>query len=171
MSDLLDICTGPASWHLGRCAEVRAGDHVTRYVRRGSGSPPIVVVGANGEHEPIWAPLVETLAATHRIVVPQPPQADADYIAWLRGFVEGIGLSAVVLIAGGVTCGPAIELATSDAFTFCGVVLVPHNGEPPIRPEHDGQASLPRTLILLPEWTAGEVVQRVEQFIAGLSVP
>ena len=46
MSNLLDLCTANPTTQLGPCAEVRVGEHVTRYVRRGTG-PSVVVVGAD----------------------------------------------------------------------------------------------------------------------------
>ena len=57
MSDLLSLCTSNATWHSGPCAEVRVGEHVTRYVRRGSG-PSVVLIGADAKANPVWGPLV-----------------------------------------------------------------------------------------------------------------
>ena len=85
------------------------GQHVTRYVRRGSG-PSIVLLGAQAETNPVWAPLVEALASNYRLVIPQPPSDEVDASTWLRGFVEGLGLSSFVLIAGGSLTAAAFEL-------------------------------------------------------------
>src|SRR5215207_4483304 len=115
VSNLLDLCTATSTTPLGPCAEVRVGEHVTRYVRRGSG-PSVVVVGANTHANPVWAPLVERLVASHRVVVPQPPSDGTDVGTWLRGFVEGIGLTSIVLIAGDAASAAALDLANTDDF-------------------------------------------------------
>lgn len=170
MSDFLDLCAANANRHLGPCAEVRVGDHVTRYVKRGTGSPPIVVVSAGPTPQPAWAALIEALGAKHRMVFPEPPPTNGEFTGWVRGFVEGVGLSGVVVLAGGLAYDAAAELTVADAFTFRGVVLVPgddgrdRSGQPA-----DGTtASSPSTLVVVPEWAPEEVVRQVEAFIAGL---
>src|SRR5687768_15632554 len=48
-----------------RWAEVRAADRVTRYVRRGSGAPAVVLQAPDGAHAPaaLWPGLADALAA------------------------------------------------------------------------------------------------------------
>ena len=170
MSDLLDYCATTATWASGKCAEVRVGDHVTRYVRRGTGSP-VVVVGANADRNGVWAPLVDALAGSHRLVIPQLPLSEPDIASWLRSFIEGIGLSSVALIAGDNAHGPALSLAAGDDFTVRKLVLV-EDGE-----SNDGngtsldsEASTSdplRTLRVPTTWQPGEAVERVQRFIAA----
>ena len=169
MSDLLDYCATTAIWTSGKCCEVRVGDHVTRYVRRGSGSP-VVVVGANADRNGVWAPLVDALAGSHRLVIPQLPPSEPDMASWLRSFIEGVGLSSVALIAGGRTQTEAISLAAGDDFTIRKLVLVGDsesigaNGA-----SLDSKASTSdssRTLRVLANWQPGEAVERVQRFIA-----
>lgn len=169
MSDLLDYCATTASWTSGKCAEVRVGDHVTRYVRRGSGSP-VVVIGAKPARSEVWAPLVESLGANHRLIIPQLPEAEQDIAAWLREFIEGIGLSSVALIAGDAARVPAIAVASADDFTIQKLVLVADgeshrdNGS-----SLDGEASTPdspRILRLRGSWLPAEAVEHVQRFIA-----
>ena len=173
MSDLLDYCATTAIWASGKCAEVRVGSHVTRYVRRGSGSP-VIVLGANASGNALWAPLVETLAARHRLVIPQTPKAEQDVVAWLRSFIEGIGVSSVALVAGGKSSSPAFALAAADDFTVRKLVLVPGgesnaNGATSI---DTTDATTPSTLdpgrmlSVAPEWQPGEAVERIERFIS-----
>ena len=169
MSDLLDLCTPNATWHDGPCAEVRVGDHVIRYVRRGSGSS-VVVVGADAQANPLWRPLIEILAANHRLVVPQPPPADADVGSWLREFIEGTGLTSIVLIAGGASAAAALELATSDDVTVRKLVLLATAEESAASANEaaaTGQPTSGRTLWVLSQSSAGDSLRRIQQFIAA----
>lgn len=170
MSNLLDLCIANSTTQLGPCAEVRVGEHVTRYVRRGSG-PSVVVVGADAHASPVWVPLVEQLVASHRVVVPQAPPAGADVSAWLRGFIEGIGLSSVVLIAGDAASAASLDVATSDDFTVRRLVLLPTAGErgngAENAPRAEGQTAADRTLWVPPEWSTADSLRRIESFISG----
>ena len=169
MSNLLDLCTADSTTRLGPCAEVRVGEHVTRYVRRGTG-PSVVVVGADAQASPVWSPLVEQLVRTHRVVVPQQPPEGADVGTWLRGFIEGIGLSAIVLIAGGAATAASLDLTASDDFTVRRLVLLPtagENGHTPAAGRVDGQTAVDRMLSVLPEWTTADALQRIESFISA----
>jgi hypothetical protein len=145
------------------------GDHVTRYVRRGSGSP-VVMIGANRDLSAVWVPLVEALGGAYRLVVPQPPPPDAgvDVAAWLREFIEGVGLSSVALIAGGAARAPALELATVDDFMIRRLVLVPGMGDDPADAptEPSDPPDAARALWVLPEWSPADAVERIQEFIA-----
>lgn len=132
---------------------------MTRYVRRGTG-PAVVLVGADVDTNPVWRPLVERLESGHRIVVPQPPPANADVTAWLRGFIEGLGLTSVVLIAGNGSSAAALELAAADDFLVRKLVLMPNPGEP------IGDALSERMLWVKPDDSATHSLQRIEDFIA-----
>ena len=132
---------------------------MTRYVRRGTG-PAVVLVGADVDTNPVWRPLVERLESGHRIVVPQPPPANADVTAWLRGFIEGLGLTSVVLIAGNGSSAAALELATADDFLVRELVLMPNPGEPV------GDALPERMLWVKPDDSPMHSLQRIEDFIA-----
>ena len=157
MSELLDLRTVNATWHAGPCAEVRVGERVTRYVRRGSG-PSVVLLGADAEANPLWAPLLESVAESHRVVIPQLPPDGVDQSTWLREFIEGLGLSAVVLIAGPRVCEAALALAAVDDFTVRKLVLL------------SGDAasvgySGARALWIQPEWSETDALQRVLNFL------
>ena len=169
MSNLLDLCTADSTTRLGPCAEVRVGEHVTRYVRRGTG-PSVVVVGADAQASPVWSPLVEQLVGTHRVVVPQQPPEGADVGTWLRGFIEGIGLSAIVLIAGGAATAASLDLTASDDFTVRRLVLLPtagENGHTPDAGRVDGQTAVDRMLWVLADWSTTDALQRIESFISA----
>ena len=164
MSNLLDLCTADSTTRLGPCAEVRVGEHVTRYVRRGTG-PSVVVVGADAQASPVWSPLVEQLAESHRVVVPQQPPEGADVGVWLRGFIEGIGLTAIVLIAGGTATAASLDLTASDDFTVRRLVVLPMVGESGV----DGQIAVDRDRMLwvFPDWSTADALRRIESFISG----
>ena len=158
MSDLLDLRTVNEAWHAGPCAEVRVGEHVTRYVRRGSG-PSVVLLGAESESSPVWKSLVEWLGSSYRITVPQAPSDGTDASEWLRGFIEGLGLSGFVLVAGAEFRAAALDLGAADDLTVHKLVLLPDQRSPV------GQSSS-RILWILPEWTPAEALRRIETFLS-----
>lgn len=155
MSELLDLRSVNATWHLGPCAEVRVGEHVTRYVRRGSG-PSVVLLGADAEANPMWEVVVGSLAGNHRLVIPQPPPDDADASSWLRGFVEGLGVSSCVLVAGGSLTDAALELATADDLTVRKLVLL-------------GASATPsnRVLVIKPDLAPDDAKSLVREFLSA----
>jgi hypothetical protein len=145
---------------------VRVGEHVTRYVRRGSG-PSVVVVGADVEANPLWTPLVEQLTAAHRVVVPQAPPTGTDVSAWLRGFIEGIGLSSIVLIAGSTASSAALDLATTDDFTVRRLILLPSGESNGVgTTDRSMGPAADRTLWVLPDWSHTESLSRIARFVA-----
>ena len=160
MSELLDLRTVNATWQLGPCAEVRVGEHVTRYVRRGSG-PGVVLLGVDAGANPLWSPLVAALGTSHRLIIPQPPPNGAVEIACLRGFIEGIGLSDVVLIAGGAAVAPAVELTGADDFIVRKLVVLAD--ESTITPGD------PRILAVPMSWSPAAAVSAIEKFLRTAS--
>ena len=162
VSNLLDLRTINATWHLGPFAEVRVGGHVTRYVRRGTG-PAVVLLAADIETNPIWEPLVESLTPGHRLFIPEPLPAGTHSLVCLRGFVEGIGLSGIGLVAGGASAASALELATGDDFTVQKLVLLTSDGVSSSRSDE-------RVLQVRPEWSPAKSVERISAFLGSGSV-
>ena len=160
MSDLLDLCTSNATWDVGPHAEVRVGEHVTRYVRRGTG-PSVVLVGADASTSPVVLPLITKLAPKHRLIVPQTPVAD-DLASWLRGFIEGIGLSEIALIAGDAPAVAATELAVADDFTIRRLVVLGQS----TTASSNGSHSSGRILWVDAGWSPEDAVTRIASFIA-----
>ena len=158
MSELLDLRTVNETWHAGPCAEVRVGDHVTRYVRRGSG-PSVVLLGADSKTSPVWRPLVEWLTSSYRVTVPQVPSNRVDTTEWFREFVEGLGLPSFILFAGAGYHSVALDLLTLDDFPVQKLVLLPQDGA------SVGKSSS-RLLWMLPEWSPVEGLRRVETFLS-----
>jgi hypothetical protein len=170
VSDLVDYCATTASWTSGKCAEVRVGDHVTRYVRRGSGSP-VILLGASVNSGSIWPSLVEALAARHRLVIPETPSSESDVAAWLRSFMEGIGVSSVAVVAGRKNREAALALTSADEFTIRKLVLVPDGesgGGDAAFIDGDPSASDADRILLVPRnGQPGEMIERIERFISG----
>ena len=157
MSELLDPRTINATWHLGPFAEVRVGDHVTRYVRRGTG-PSVLLLLGHTEANPLWSALIETLVAGHRVIIPQPPP-DGDHSAiCLRAFIEGIGACDLVIIAGGSAIDAALEVASSDEFTVRKLILLPTDS-------HSAERSSERILWIPADQSVPSSIQRVEEFV------
>ena len=99
--------------------------YVTRYVRRGVGRP-VVVLGTAADA--VWPELVDAIAARHRLFLPEVPAQEAGFVSWFRGFLDGVGLVTVTVIAAGDCCLPAVELALLDAERLDRLVLVPGGG-------------------------------------------
>lgn len=170
MSDPLDLSTATAESHFGRCAEVRVGDRVTRYVRRGSGLP-VIIIGLNDESGPVCARLAAALLDGVRLIAPEPTVSPADFVPWLRGFVEGIGATSAAVIVGGIWWAAAAELQCGGAGDFRALIIVP----PDTTSEADFRAATEAhrnttvpTVWVRPEWTHDEALRRVEEIIGAL---
>jgi hypothetical protein len=145
-------------------------ERVTRYVRRGAGHP-VLVLRDEADDSPLWPALVDTLAQRYRVILPESPDGDAGWMAWIRGFIDGVGCLPVTLIAAGEFCPPALELALLDPDRLARLVLVPCGGA-----EETGLtgalATQPRSralpvLVVRRESPAADAVALVERFVAG----
>ena len=165
MTTLLGHFCPNVTWHDGPCAEVRVGDHVIRYLRRGTG-PSIVVVSDAGDSHPMWRRLIESLAPSHRIFLTEPPPAGVDMASWLRGFIEGIGLASIILIAGGTTGPAAMEVAAVDDFTVRKLILLPVDGTSASSEYDAWPPDAPGNFLALTAGSADESLSRIERFIA-----
>jgi pimeloyl-ACP methyl ester carboxylesterase len=105
-------------------AEVRAHDLVMRYRRAGTGRP-VVVLRAPTDGSALWPELDESLASSFRVITPEVPATGADVTRWVGGFLEGVGLDRVMLVATDAFCVPALELALLSADQVDRLALVP----------------------------------------------
>jgi len=119
----------------------------------------VVLLGAESESTPIWRSLVEWLGSDYRITIPQAPSDDTDRSEWLRGFIEGLGLSAFILVASAEFRAAALDLAAADDLTVHRLVLLPDPSSPV------GQ-STSRDLWIAPGWTPTEALRRIEIFLS-----
>ena len=104
-------------------AEVRAHDTVMRYLRTGAGRA-VLVLRSPDDADPLWPGLIETLRRSYRLIVPEPPAADADVSGWIGGFLEGLGTATVRILAADRFCIPALELALLESDQITRMVLV-----------------------------------------------
>jgi hypothetical protein len=161
----------PESVRAESWAEVRARDHVVRYRRSGLGRAVLVLVPPD-HADPIWPELLDALAATFRLIVPEPPAAEPDAAAWLATFLEGLGASNVGILAAGCFCIPALESALAEADQIARIVLVP-GGAGGGRPAANGvletairDVGVP-LLVVRRAQPADEVVPLVTEFLRG----
>lgn len=131
-------------------AQVCVGDVITRYARRGAGSGvPVVVLREGGGG--VWEGIDAALAAGRRVIVPEAPPPNASFMRWIRGFLDGIGLPPVALLAQGDFCLPAVELALTDPERLTHLLLVPDgpSPEPGVIGRVGADASTPPVPVLL----------------------
>lgn len=105
-------------------AEVRAHDQVMRYRRAGAGRP-LLVLRSSHEPHPLWAELDDALVGAFRVLTPDVPSAGVDVVAWMRDFLEGVGLERVTIIADDSLCITALEMVLLNADQVERMVLVP----------------------------------------------
>ena len=194
MNDSLDttVPTPPFS-PLDRWAEVRVAGRVTRYARRGSGAPIIVLQApdAAADHaRALWPALADALAAGGRVLLPEVPAPDArpdpverpipadipGFLEWIRGFLDGLGLPPATVIAAEPYCLPALELALLEPERLAGLVLVPERGAAETgltggltTTTAAGEAV--RLLVVRRDCPAAEAVPLVARFVAGPCPP
>jgi hypothetical protein len=111
-------------------AQVYAREHVTRYLRRGTGRP-IVALSDDTASDAPWPVLAAALSARYRVLLPEIPAgaAGAGFAAWLDGFLDGVGAEPVSLVAFGGRCAEVLAFADEDAGRLARVVLVPGDAD------------------------------------------
>jgi len=105
-------------------AEVRAHDQVMRYHRAGVGRP-LVLLRTAAAPDALWPELEEQLVAGFRVFTPELPPDCEDVAAWVKDFLEGVGLDRVILVATDPCCLSALELALLGVQQIERLVLVP----------------------------------------------
>ena len=117
---LADTPRAPEAW-----AEVRANDRVMRYRRAGTGRA-VIVLYSPSDPGPPWPELVEGLGEGFRLILPEPPDAEADIAEWLADFLEGLGMSNIGIVAADRFCVPTLELTLLGVDQVARIVLVPN---------------------------------------------
>jgi hypothetical protein len=105
-------------------AEVRAHDQVMRYHRAGVGRP-LVLLRTAAAPDALWPELEEQLVARFRVLTPELPPDCEDVAAWVKDFLEGVGLDRVVVVATDPCCLSALELTLLGAQQIERLALVP----------------------------------------------
>jgi pimeloyl-ACP methyl ester carboxylesterase len=157
---------------LGGWSEVRAGDHVTRYMRFGTGTgAPVVILTPGTTEANVWPELFDMLAAGRRIYIPDLPDADWCFAPRMAAFLDGLGLSSVTLVAPASFCVPALEFALLEPERVERLVLVPRGGAEETGLTGTLAMTAPKrdvaVLLVRRETSASAAVERVTEFIAG----
>lgn len=164
-------------------ATVCAGSAETRYLRAGRGPNVLLLPGADAE---IRQRLLASLSTRFRVVVPETEaqlgvldgnQAEAG-AAWLRDFLDGLGIQRVSLVAAGETEAAALRFTQGEPERVERLVLLgpaggglPHRGPEPLA---DAPTPIPilrdactGTTAYEPPPNADCVEQRVIRFLSG----
>lgn len=120
-------------------ASVHAGGTTTNYFRAGSGD--VVVLLGHAFADVSRDSLLDALATTHRVIVPEisgPGDAEVATIAraaWLRSFLDGLGLDDVSIVARDECALTALAYALTDFDRVRSVVLLLRNASDPASAE------------------------------------
>jgi pimeloyl-ACP methyl ester carboxylesterase len=105
-------------------AQVRSADYTTRYVRVGAGQP-VLIVDVTMNSSSLWPELIGRLAEGRRVILPEVQGGGDRFGAWLRSFLDGMGLPPVTLVATNELCVAALEFALLEPDRIARLVLVP----------------------------------------------
>ena len=94
-------------------AEVRVGDLTTRYRRSGSGRPVVVLHPPSEVDAETWH-LAELLSGHCRVIVPELPSGVVDAAAWLRDFLDALGIERAAVVVPEQLGIAALDLALLD---------------------------------------------------------
>jgi hypothetical protein len=94
-------------------AEVRVGDLTTRYRRSGSGRP-VVVLRLPDEQGAAQPDLADLLSAHCRVISPQLPAGVTDAAAWLRDFLDALGIERAAVVVPEQLGIATLDLALPD---------------------------------------------------------
>jgi pimeloyl-ACP methyl ester carboxylesterase len=151
-------------------AQVRSADYTTRYIRVGAGQP-VVIVDVAMDAGALWPELVSRLADAGRVILPEVQGSSDRFSAWLRSFLDGMGLPPVTLVATSELCLSALEFALLEPERVKRLILVPGG-----RAEETGLTSImtPSTgvssvtmLVVRRDFPAGEAIPLIERFLRG----
>lgn len=101
------------------------------------------------------------LEAHFRLIVPDVPPGEPDASSWLAGFIEGIGMPSMGIVAVEELCHPALELAQRDPEQVSRLVLVTV-GEQTV----PYSATVP-SIVVRRDRPAAEVLPAVTRLLAG----
>lgn len=94
-------------------AEVRVGELTTRYRRSGSGRPVVVLQPPN-DADASASRLEELLSDRCRVIVPEIPAGVTDVAAWLRDFLDALGIERATVVLPEQLGITALDLAPLD---------------------------------------------------------
>lgn len=146
--------------------EIRLADRTMRYRRLGAGKPLVLLTQVGAEP---WPDVLEAIAERRRIYVPDLPADQGGFVAWLQGFLDGVGAERPAIVATGTSCIPALEFALLEAERVDRLVLIPDGAadetglDGALSPSRDGP-SLP-ILLLRREHPDAAAVELMTRFL------
>ena len=151
-------------------AQVRSADYTTRYIRVGAGQP-VVIVDATMDPGALWPELISRLAEGGRVILPEVQGGQDRFIAWLRSFLDGMGLPPVTLVATGQLCLCALEFALLETERVRRLVLVPagsaeETGLASVITPSTGAASV-SMLVVRRDCPPADAIRLIERFLRG----
>ena len=152
------------------CAQVRTADHITRYTRVGSGRP-VIILDAPSRSQTLWPDLIDQMALTRRVLVPEVITAEPRFTAWLRGFIDGMGLPPATIVAVGDLCLPSIEFTLLEPERVERLILVPSGGVEEtgltgVLTSTLGSADV-EMLVVRRDFPANDAISIIERFLRG----
>ncbi|MHB1327857.1 MAG: alpha/beta fold hydrolase [Gemmatimonadales bacterium] len=121
-------------------AVVRAGNTATEYVRSGSGRPVILLTQA-ANPLPLWNAVIEAVAERYRLIAPDVTPGTDDFAVWLGQFLDGLGLTRVLVLADGPMSAPAIGYAMLDPDRVARLIVITPTAPPGAEPLTDAPGS------------------------------
>jgi hypothetical protein len=79
-------------------AIVRAGNSITAYLRTGKGEPVILLRRAT-HADLLWGHVLAEVSHSFRAIVPEHAPVGDEFATWFRSFLDGLGLSAIRVVA------------------------------------------------------------------------
>ena len=151
-------------------AQVRTADHITPYTRVGSGRP-VIILDAPSRSQTLWPDLIDRMALTRRVLVPEVTTAEPRFTAWLRGFIEGMGLPPATIVAVGDLCLPSIEFTLLEPERVERLILVPSGGVEEtgltgVLTSTLGSADV-EMLVVRRDFPANDAISIIERFLRG----
>lgn len=151
-------------------AQVRSADYTTRYIRVGAGEP-VLIIDAQMSPCSLWPELISRLAEGRRVILPEVPIAHDRFVAWLRSFLDGMGLPPITLVATGDLCFPSLEFTLLESERIQRLILVPagtaeETGLVSVMTPSLGASSV-SMLVVRRDYSAQDAVPLIERFLRG----
>lgn len=104
-------------------ATVCVGNDVTRYTRCGCGPTVLMLRPSEGDLQP-WQEVEKAISGHFRVVHPRVDPSCKDFGSWLSGFLDGLGLERIRIVAGDGYGVPAITFSLLEPDRVDRVVLL-----------------------------------------------
>jgi hypothetical protein len=140
-------------------AEIRAHDRVTRYRRRGSGRPVLLL--CDSPDSPLWELLLNALSECYRVIIPEFAQPGAEGSFRLADFLEGLGCRAVSVIADAALASAALAVALGGCDQIARVIIV---ADAPLAIDQ-GAADVVPTLVIVRHHSSAQMLTLVRDFL------